>query len=166
MRQEENAREAAQYQAEMALKQEQEKYNRAWAMLEAGVPNEAVYAILGITPGTKTLNQIFKEKEMELAEKEYALSAAKAARGRGSGSGSTGGSGSSQVSNPFQNTGDGQKSDTIRGYKISRLDEYINTQRTRLKTPEKVMEYVTNTKLLNPDFKQAVLFRLNYHLAS
>jgi hypothetical protein len=164
-RQEQVAAEAAKYQTEQEIERERVKYNRAWAMFEAGVPNEAVYAILGITPGTKTLNQILKEKEMELAEREYALSATKAAKG--SGSGSTGGSGGSQSpNNPFNNPGGGQQGDTIRGFKITRLDEYISTQRARLKTPEAVAEYVKNTKLLNSDFKQAVLTRLNHHLAS
>ncbi len=98
-------------------------------------------------------------------EIENALALTKATGRGGSGSGS-GGSSSSQVNNPinnpFQNPGSsGQKGDTLHGYAVARIDEYISTQRARLKTPEKVMDYVMNTRLLNPNFKQAVLARLN-----
>ncbi len=167
---EEIAREAAISQQEREIAAEKEKWNRAWTMLEAGVPNAEVYALLGIVPGTKTLTQILKEKQMDLDEKEHALDVAKAARSGGTGgSRGTGGSGGGTVyvpPNPFQDTGGGEKGATIRGYKVTRLDEYISTQRARLKTPEAVAEYVKNTKLLNSDFKQAVLTRLNHHLAS
>ena len=169
-RQEQVAAEAARYQAETALKLEQEKYNRAVDMWQSGVGTDEIYRTLGIPAGAKPIEQTMSEWKMDLAEKEYALSASKAAKsGGGGGSRGTGGSGGGTVyvpPNPFQDTGGGEKGATIRGYKVTRLDEYISTQRARLKTPEAVAEYVKNTKLLNSDFKQAVLTRLNHHLAS
>lgn len=94
MRQEEIAREAARYQAEVALEREKDKYNRALAMWQSGVGTDEIYRTLGIPEGTRPFEQVMAEWEMELTEREFALDAAKAARSGGSGgSGSGGGSG-------------------------------------------------------------------------
>lgn len=86
MRQEEIAREAARYQAEVALEREKDKYNRALAMWQSGVGTDEIYRTLGIPAGTRPFEQLMAEWKMELTEREFAMDAAKAARSGGGGS--------------------------------------------------------------------------------
>jgi len=83
MRQEEAAREAARYQAEQAVKEEETKYNRAWELWLAGAPNEEVYSILGIPPGTKPIEQILAEKDADIKAYKASISGSKGSSGGG-----------------------------------------------------------------------------------
>ncbi len=87
-RQEQVAAEAARYQAEMALKQEQDKYNRSLDLWTSGVGTDEIYRTLGIPAGSKPFEQTMNEWKMKLAEMEYALDVSKAAsKGSGGGGG-------------------------------------------------------------------------------
>jgi type IV secretory pathway VirJ component len=70
--------------------------------------------------------------------------------------------------NPFATTSTTATTPTTQKtlkYTDQRLDAYINGLRSRLKTPSAVLTYIeNNTKGLEPNFRQAVLERLNYHL--
>jgi len=158
-RQEEIAREAARYQAETALKLEQEKYNRAMDMWSAGVATPEIYRTLGIPEGSKPFEQTMNEWKMKLAEKEYALSVSKAAsRGSGGGGGGGGGGGSSSGSAdfPYYLDTQGERANVMTGSLMERADAQYQLNKQRGGSAgDYPLYYTLNTLLNNTDWRKA-----------
>ena len=145
-RQEDATREAARYQEEQAIAQEEQRWNRAWAMLEAGVPTAEVYATLGVEPGTKTFEQIMSEKAAELNARKVALS----------GSSGGGGGGSSQDP-PYYLDTQGERANVMTGGLLERADAQYELNRQRGGNAEQYPLYYTlNTLFNNSDWRKAI----------
>jgi hypothetical protein len=144
-RQEDATREAARYQEEQAIAQEEQRWNRAWAMLEAGVPTAEVYATLGVEPGTKTFEQIMSEKAAELNARKVALS------------GSSGGGGGSSQDPPYYLDTQGERANVMTGGLLERADAQYELNRQRGGNAEQYPLYYTlNTLFNNSDWRKAI----------
>jgi hypothetical protein len=156
-RQEEIAREAARYQAETALKLEQEKYNRAMDMWNAGVATPEIYRTLGIPEGSKPFDQFMSEQKMKLAEMEYALSVSKAAsRGSGGGGGGGGGSSSGSADFPYYLDTQGERANVMTGSLMERADAQYQLNKQRGGSAgDYPLYYTLNTLFNNSDWRKA-----------
>lgn len=156
-RQEQVAAEAARYQAEMALKLEQEKYNRAMDMWNAGVATPEIYRTLGIPEGSKPFDQFMSEQKMKLAEMEYALSVSKAAsRGSGGGGGGGGGSSSGSADFPYYLDTQGERANVMTGSLMERADAQYQLNKQRGGSAgDYPLYYSLNTLLNNSDWRKA-----------
>jgi hypothetical protein len=145
-RQEDATREAARYQEEQAIAQEEQRWNRAWAMLEAGVPTAEVYATLGVEPGTKTFEQIMAEKAAELDARKVALS-------RSGG----GGGGSGYSDSPYYTETQGERANVMTGGLLERADAQYELNRQREGNAGNYPLYYTlNTLFNNSDWRKAI----------
>ena len=135
-RQEDAVREAERYQEEQAIAQEQEKYNRYWEMVKAGVASEEAYAYLGITPGTKTWQQIESERQADLAALKATL-------------GGSGGGGSSSGSGYYDNT-QGERQNIMTGTLLELADnQYKLNLQSGGNAGQYPLYYALNTLLFN-----------------
>lgn len=157
-RQDDIARDAARYQAEIALANEKQSYDRALAMFNAGITTNEIYQTLGIPPGSKPFSQLMSEWQMDLAEKEYALSVTKASSAGSSGRSYGGSSGSSgDSSSPYYLDTQGERTNVMTGSLLELADnQYQLNLRSGGNASSHPLYYALDTLFNNPTWAKDV----------
>jgi hypothetical protein len=143
-------------------KAEAERQNAGWG--SGGIDGSLTAGLMSLA-GTPTAETQHKTDVLNYQKQQdandYAVALAKASSGGGGSSSSSGGGGNNASgANPFGNSESPAK-EKISGYAVSRIDSYINNLAGQMNNdPNKILQYVQNTKGLNSDFQQAVIARL------